>query len=619
MKTVLITPRVRLPRGITQSFSYNVPDAVALQATKGRLAVVPFRSRRVIGVIESDNPGLVESSRLKAILGLLPHHQLSPTQFWLADKLEQLYGATRTQAIRTILPELPYNLLQKVSDSRIENLTKKIPLTGSKLLKILLSEKGVGIVSGKAIPPTDPAIAAYISTKAKQGQVLCLFPDRYSVERAASIYRSRYQLVPLVWQSNFTKTLTASSWQSIASGESSIIFGTRGALFLPFCKLTSIVLFEAGDESFRSWDMQPHYDARDLAAGLATHLHIPCLFTSVTPLLAITKNAEVIRIVPSIEPKITVIDRRGLPTASRKEVLPSDIKDRIQNSQGQVLIYANKRGYAALVCRDCGYMPRCTSCDRPFVLQSKKTADRLYCQSCFIEDSAPVNCPTCHGNNFSFVGSGIERITEALNKEFPNRLVQVITADKKGDNDSLAAALDNIRSNKADITLATSAILTRLWSIPDFPLTIVLAAEGLFLQNDWQASERVLGVLSSLKAHTKREMVIDTYGTDDPSLNALRQDSPNSFFEKEMKLRKSFNYPPYGSVIVIHGTTQPLEKLLASVMKEKIKITDHILHIVPNRTLNKLILKMPVTSTTVKFWNLIPAEMKVDVNPTALI
>ncbi|PJE75793.1 hypothetical protein COV04_02515 [Candidatus Uhrbacteria bacterium CG10_big_fil_rev_8_21_14_0_10_48_11] len=558
----------------------------------------------------------LNAKKLKSVTTILPYPPLSDTQLSLLNELARRYAATRTQAVRTVVPDFPLRFIPSVEKRTVRRKSIKVKNI-SKLYRYLTKAKGSLVITGREMNPTDKAIADYIVTQANKGQVLCLFPDRYSLEWALHHFSAQQNRRPSIYHAGLSKSTLATTWKKIATGEAQIIFGTRTALFAPFASLCSILAFNASDDSYRSWDMQPHYDARELAMVVAKN-KMPNFLFAVLPSFSITAGVPLVRVPATTLPKRVAFDRRALPYTERKKILPEELIKKIAAEDKPVLVFANKRGYAALVCRDCGYLPRCESCDRALVLKSKKTIATLHCERCNVNISTPETCPECTGASFHFVGAGVERIAEAIKNAFPTKTVQILSASNK-QNVILASTLENIRRDTVDIIVATAVILPRLWTVPTFDLTIVLGAEGLFLQTDWQASERVLATLEQLSAHTSGELMVDTYGNEDPALKAFLAGTTADFYKQEIKLRKKFNYPPYGTILTLSGTSKELDTLAAVLKKGQLAIIEIILQREVGGAIKMIILKVSKEASLKPLFALLTSAIKVDVNPTTLL
>ena len=70
------------------------------------------------------------------------------------------------------------------------------------------------------------------------------------------------------WHSDLTPKKQFESWKKIKKGEIKIIIGSRSAVFAPTTNLGLIIIDEENNESYKSWDQSPRYNAKNVAIKL---------------------------------------------------------------------------------------------------------------------------------------------------------------------------------------------------------------------------------------------------------------------------------------------------------------------------------------------------------------
>lgn len=73
--------------------------------------------------------------------------------------------------------------------------------------------------------------------------------------------------------------------QRISNGESTIIIGSRSAIFMPFRHLKLIVVDEEYDSSYKQGET-PRYNGRDAAKMMGEIYHCPIVLGAATPSIA---------------------------------------------------------------------------------------------------------------------------------------------------------------------------------------------------------------------------------------------------------------------------------------------------------------------------------------------
>src|SRR5690625_3003705 len=233
--------------------------------------------------------------------------------------------------------------------------------------------------------------------------------------------------------------------------------------------------------------------------------------------------------------------------------LIDDIKDCMERGE-QIVLLLNRRGYSTFaLCRDCGHVEECPSCD--ISLTYHKRENILKCHYCSYETSIPESCPKCNSSSIRFFGTGTQRVEEALTKLIPEARVirmDVDTTRRKGAHERL---LNKFSSGEADILLGTQMIAKGL-DFENVTLVGVLTADSMLHLPDFRSSEKTFQLLTQVsgRAGTHElpgEVIVQTYTPDHYSIELASQYDYNQFFQSEMNIRKTFRYPPYVFLVLL--------------------------------------------------------------------
>jgi primosomal protein N' (replication factor Y) len=286
-------------------------------------------------------------------------------------------------------------------------------------------------------------------------------------------------------------------------------------------------------------------------------------------------------------PKVTVVDlrqefqKKNLSMVS--DTLGSAITDRLEKKE-QVILFLNKRGAAsAVICRDCGFTPRCKKCDLALTYHVKLKGfphDGLLCHSCGFLEKNLLKCPVCGSLAIRYVGSGTEKAHLQLQQMFPT--AKIVRADK--DTASGRHAFEKIYqkmwNREADILLGTQMI-TKGLDLPKVTLVGILIADiGLHIP-DFRASERVFQLLMQVSGRSGRhqpgEVIIQTYQPDHPAITKAANHDYHGFYNSEISIREQFFYPPFLSLIRLTYTHRDAGKA-----EEEAKRVFSLLSLKPN-------------------------------------
>ena len=363
-------------------------------------------------------------------------------------------------------------------------------------------------------------------------------------------------------------------------GKISIMIGPRSALFTPFPDLGMIIVDEEHETSYRS-ELTPRYHAVDVAVERARMCGATVVLGSATPsletfyrceqgdytLLTLSKRAKD----GAMLPKSEIVDLREELKAKNYSVisrrLRSAIEERLEKHE-QVMLFLNRRGYAGFVsCRSCGYIAQCPHCDISLTYHNDGT---LRCHYCGHKVPYRKACPECGSQYFlPFGKSGTQKIEELVEKEFPKARVLRMDADTTKAADDYEAILSEFAEGKGDILIGTQMIV-KGHDFPNVTLVGALAADLSLGVADYACAERTFDLLAQAAGRAGRdripgEVIIQTYRPDHYAITAAAASDYRSFYDTEIRYRKSFGYPPVRHMLTIvggHRRENTLEKAM---------------------------------------------------------
>ncbi|HSQ90930.1 MAG TPA: hypothetical protein VLM19_02015 [Nitrospiraceae bacterium] len=215
---------------------------------------------------------------------------------------------------------------------------------------------------------------------------------------------------PVCFHSGLSDQLKAEMWSQIQRQIVRVVVGTRSAIFLPLTAIGTIWI-EGEEDAALKEPQEPRYHAREVAWLRAQDEQAVLVLSSAHPSLETKDAVEQRGIVvhhplPSrARPNVQVVDLRdhGRGTVLSQPLVWA-IGDAISRRAG-VLLYLNRKGYAgALVCRDCGQVPRCPTC-RVALIYSRQ-AGRMLCSYCGNVTPLPETCVFCSGPRMQLIGEG---------------------------------------------------------------------------------------------------------------------------------------------------------------------------------------------------------------------
>lgn len=516
-------------------FDYIVPVAFHKKIKIGSRVWVSFGRRRLLGY----TVGLASKTHIKNIKPILEVVDdvalLDTKMLLLTKKLSEYYCCSWGEAIETALPE-------KLRKGRKVTLhlkdTSQARQTGRPEV-ILLHDLDLGarwgfyfnfiretLGSGKSVIILLPDIQSLLKIKEKISSVL-------GVE-AIILYRKHAS--------------EPEAWARIREGKSSLVLGTRSAVFAPVNNLGLLIVDEEQDSVYKQ-DQVPHYHAREIAfmrvniekkAKLVLGATLPSL-----EMFYLAKQDKVsYNILPRNKafPEIRIIDtfHSGTNFTENKALIPKVLTDAIYatlNSKGKILLFLNRKGFATSAsCRHCGITLKCPRCNINLTYYFKE--NMLHCQYCNFKMTPPPHiCPNCNSDYIRYRGSGTEKIESEISRLFPQ--AKIIRLDKQ----------KHIDNNEADIFISTQAIIRE--DNLDFSLIIILGLDNSLNRIDLRASEKVFSLLAGLLGLTTGKIIIPTRLARNHCLRALLSKNISLFYNEELKYRKTLMFPPYRHLALV--------------------------------------------------------------------
>lgn len=387
--------------------------------------------------------------------------------------------------------------------------------------------------------------------------VIVLVPEISLTEQIVNRFLSRFDKVAVL-HSRLSDGEKYDEYRRIAKGEVDIVIGARSAVFSPLKNIGLIILDEEQSTSFKQ-DNNPRYHALDVAIWRMKKAQGKVLLGSATPSLDTYARSMkgvygLVKLDKRVNgknlPKVEIIDmndevKQGNTMFSN--LLKLKIEEHI--SQGnQVILLHNRRGYSSFIsCKNCGHTIKCPHCD--ITLTYHKTSSTLRCHYCGYGEKLLEECPNCHENSLTNLGTGTQKIEEKLQELFPNiRILRMDldTTSKKGSHEKMIKAFKN---HEYDVLLGTQIVAKGL-DFPDVTLVGVINADTSLNIPDFRSSETTFQLLSQVAGRSGRsekqgEVVIQTFNKEHYAIDLAKNHDYIGFFNKEMNFRKTLGYPPY--------------------------------------------------------------------------
>jgi primosomal protein N' (replication factor Y) len=384
-----------------------------------------------------------------------------------------------------------------------------------------------------------------------------------------------------VLHSGLTGAERWAQWRRIARGQLDVVVGARSAVFAPVPGLGLIIVDEEHDASYKQED-GVRYNGRDVAVVRGKLLECPVILGSATPALESYENCrqgryrllEITRRVAQRPlPPIEAIDLRTQfnpdsffePGKAAWTTNPKNIPDRrlisgplaqalTANLQAghQTLIFLNRRGFANFVqCRLCGHVWRCPYCSVTLTLHLKQ--NRISCHHCDYRRPNTEICPQCQNASLGGIGSGTERVEQALKELVPRARVARMDRDTTSKRGSHEEIIRRWERGEIDVLVGTQMV-TKGHDVSGVTLVGALLADLSLNLPDFRAAERTFQLLSQVAGRAGRgdypgKVIVQTYAPDHYAMQHLVAHDYKGFFQAESEFRRALNYPPFGRLV----------------------------------------------------------------------
>lgn len=402
---------------------------------------------------------------------------------------------------------------------------------------------------------------------------IVLVPEISLTPQTVGRFRNRLGDAVAVLHSRLSAGERFDQWQLALQGAVRVVVGARSALFAPVSNLGLVVIDEEHEPSYKQ-GQSPRYHARAVAEQLCAAHGATLVLGSATPSMETLRRVETgayrrasltRRLGGGAPARVEVVDMTAEFASGHRSMYSRRLKDALAGvveRREKAVLFLNRRGYASfLLCRECGFVPRCAACSVSLTYHERPP--RLLCHHCGLHEPVPATCPRCGSAYLRQFGAGTERAEAELLRILPEARVVRMDADttsRKGSHETTLATFERLESA---VLLGTQMIAKGL-DYPDVTLVGVLNADTSMHLPDFRAAERTYQLLEQVAGRAGRgpkggTVVIQTYWPDHPAIRAVETGDPDVLYAREREERRALGFPPYGRIanVVFTGAAEP--------------------------------------------------------------
>ncbi len=570
----------------------------------GDLVLVPF------GKSDKEKKGIVckisqstqcEKDKIKDVINVAERGFLSEEMVKTALWMKQRYGIKYYDAFRCFIPpgkaakpgkeKEPYKSLGGICE-RPKKLTDEQEYAAGEIKKALeIGEQTNFLLHGVTASGKTEVYMQAIEKAVSIGKTaIMLVPEISLTKQMIETFVGRFgKEIIAVLHSKLTQRERHDEWRRIKESKAKIVIGVRMAVFAPLKDIGLIIMDEEQEASYKA-DMSPKYDTVDIALKRLRQYNGVLILGSATPSVV-----SYYRVSQGIYRLLTLKHRYNntpLPeviTADMREELKEGnttvfsralyegIKEELFNNR-QVILLQNRRGYSNFVsCRECGHVIKCPECG--ISLTYHKSQESLICHYCGRRFPVPAKCPECQSSYIKHFGIGTEQVMEAAQKFFPSASVDRLDIDAIKTRKDLDRILEKFDSGQTDILVGTQLVAKGL-DFDKVGLVGIIAADVGLNIPDYRSAERTFQLVTQAAGRAGRrdsrgKVIIQTYEPDNYALKSAMLNDYETFYEKEITLRKFMDYPPFTDIINVNFTSED-ENIASEVSKRCKKYMDKL-------------------------------------------
>ena len=570
---------ILLPNIFNHPFTYESDFKLKV----GDYVVVPFGKSKIIGVVwdefEKNNK---KNFKIKKVLEKIEVSALKKDTIKFLNWFSQYNLIPKGMALKMTM--LNSNAIEKFKDEKYRDYAAKLkdsPFELSqeqkkslKLMNKLSNKFRVHVLqgttgSGKTIIYFE-ALKRLIN---KGFQGLILLPEIGLTGQFEQKFFEFFGFKPAVWHSGISKKKKEVIWSGVNEGIIKVIIGARSSLFLPFKKLGLIIIDEEHDQSYKQ-DEGAIYNARDMAIVRASFENIPINLITAVPSIETYENIKKgkysvsklnQRYQDAAMPNYEVINLNN-SKLEKQTWLSKEIIKKVNEhlkKKDQILFFLNRRGFSPLaLCNKCFSNFTCPNCSINLVYHKNKNF--LLCHYCGFKSLLDRDCPKDGKCNFIFSGPGVERISEEVKRNFPNKKIQIFSSDTMNKKDA-TDKLNKILNNEIEILVGTQ-LISKGFHFPNLNCIIVVDIDLSTQGHDLRAAEKNLQLYHQLSGRAGRTgkpatVYFQTYSKNIKKITEITNSNPDIFLDRELEIRKKNKLPPFERFISLILTGENDEKL----------------------------------------------------------
>ncbi|MCG6552839.1 MAG: primosomal protein N' [Candidatus Magnetominusculus sp. LBB02] len=533
--------------------TYLCPVGLEDKAAAGTLVYAPLKGKTRMGIIYGiDSNFKGKPKTLKEISGLCGHRPALPKEMMsLIEWISGHYLSEPGLALSFVLPSVFFT----DKTFRQRKRAAAMPKTPFKPLKITKEDLNATDANKPVLfqSPSYDYQMSYICKAAKAAKkALVLCPTVEEAANLGAVFFGITGIRPIIIHGGLTASQRLCAIEEASGGgKYSIVIGTMSAALFPFIKPSLIIVSDEHSPYYKH-ERTPRYNARDVAVMRASLENIPVVLMSACPssdsYFKAATSGRYTYYKPAAGPKrpqVSVVASRSF-----KKLIPDRVTAGIAAAAekgGKSFVYINKKGYAAIICKDCGHVEKCPVCKTMLTFYDDMT---MRCRRCGYSAKPHDFCPVCSGLDMRKVSPGAQQMEEFIREKTGRQPVRI-----DSDTAKTPAMFKRAASNalKGDVLVGTKLALNKILFSKRFKLLAAVNPDVYFSFPDYLSAERLYQDVLTIAEMAEKDgrLYLLTALKDEPTYKFLEHYDYEGFMANELNKRSELNYPPFWKMAVI--------------------------------------------------------------------
>ncbi len=536
------------------TYTYYIPDNIKIGSMSivGSRVLVDFgKQKNKIGVIVNLRDKLEISAELKPIKSLV---DIIP----LFDK-EQLDSAKRFSDIYVypfgMMLNLFFNIEKKCIFQQAVLLNKKISINidnrefSKNFLKIINNKKKELLYVPSDIKEKfefyKESILYSVSNNKK---LIILFPSIEFISDFWNYLNNNWNFELEILNTKIAKYSGEIDiqerykiWYFFRNNQINVVLASKIGCFLPFNDLWSIIIDEPDSLGYKNPEA-PMYDTKFIVSHRIKNFNSKIIYCTFIPSINLKYKQKQVIISEN-----SVLKKNNFKIYIAKKELKDIVTKNIYKFK-QTIIFLPYRGYRKF------YI--CMLCKK--LIPINKVKDKFV-------------CPYCNGKYYKEYGMNAKKFIEFLKSLDKNITIEYLDAEMKLD--KISNIINEFNNEKIDVLVTTFVIMDYIYKLKFSNVQSIYFSylDSILSRPDYTSYERIYRVIktmeSVLNSHSLVNVEIFLEILNRERQNDILLKDYNTFYRKELKIRKELSYPPFSDIIKI-GIKDKNQSTIKKVVEE---------------------------------------------------